>query len=224
MYSVKSYCFHMPLLPLQAPTSDAVTHHQYQSDLGILPPEAWSWDSSVAAMEGEWEQLKDEWDNMMGEDDAPSVEGLLMNWGTLVFGVFSKAVTSAKPAQKIDWQKIDLPQRSKIEQGFARYSALGRVLITVVKHGVGALPFGAPVAAVLGSVFDRVDKVGVPIVKNPAAEQKMQGPRLHVGITLRNWLVSHESVSGFVHATLSLAAGSQAWQGRAGVHQRPEGV
>jgi hypothetical protein len=125
-----------------------------------LSPEDWSWDNSITAMKDQWEGLQEEWDKMMGEDDEQTVEGLLMNWGQLIYGVFSKAAGSVQHSGgKVDWQKIDAPVRSKVEQGFARYSALGRVLITVVKHGVGALPFGAPVAAVLGSVYDRATKV-----------------------------------------------------------------
>ncbi len=94
-----------------------------------------------------------------GPTQVLTVEGLVSKVGTLV--QWALGINTAKPYEqsKVEWQKMAPPERSKAEQFFARYSALGQALMSVVQLGVGALPFGAPVAAVLGTLYARAQQV-----------------------------------------------------------------
>jgi hypothetical protein len=52
-----------------------------------------------------------------------------------------------------DVRALELPPLAGFERALLQHSALGRVLIGLVSHGVAALPFGEPIAAALAAVF-----------------------------------------------------------------------
>ncbi|KAF5827126.1 hypothetical protein DUNSADRAFT_1302 [Dunaliella salina] len=54
-----------------------------------------------------------------------------------------------------DIQSLQLPKRTRLEQFFAKYSALGQVLVDMAGPAMEAMPFGAPAAAVIGAVYAR---------------------------------------------------------------------
>ena len=75
------------------------------------------------------------------------------------------AKVAAAPTGKVDIQSLQLQDFSQAEKVLCKYSAIGQVLVTVVSHGVAALPFGAPIAAMMGGIFARAAQVGtLPLV------------------------------------------------------------
>lgn len=55
----------------------------------------------------------------------------------------------AQPNAELDLQALQLPPRTAAEAALARYSWMGTATIGLASHALSALPFGAPVAAVL---------------------------------------------------------------------------
>ena len=66
---------------------------------------------------------------------------------------------AASPTGKVDIQSLKLQDFSPAEKVLCKYSAIGQVLVSVVSHGVAALPFGAPIAAMMGGIFARAAQV-----------------------------------------------------------------
>lgn len=57
---------------------------------------------------------------------------------------------ASKPAEDVNIQQLQLDNCTEAEKKFATYSALGRVVVGLACQGIAAMPFGAPVAALLG--------------------------------------------------------------------------
>ena len=69
------------------------------------------------------------------------------------------------PTGKVDIQSLQMQDFSPAEKVLCKYSTIGQVLVTVVSHGVAALPFGAPIAAMMGGIFARAAQVGaLPLI------------------------------------------------------------
>lgn len=66
----------------------------------------------------------------------------------------------AQPNAELDLQALQLPPRSAAEKALARYSWLGTATIGLASHALSALPFGAPVAAVLNGLYRGSVQVG----------------------------------------------------------------
>ena len=63
------------------------------------------------------------------------------------------------PTGDMDVQKLHLPPRTKAEQALARYSVIGGAVVHIASQAISALPFGAPVAAVLEGMYGRAEQV-----------------------------------------------------------------
>ncbi|GAX73621.1 hypothetical protein CEUSTIGMA_g1072.t1 [Chlamydomonas eustigma] len=50
-------------------------------------------------------------------------------------------------------QDVQLPVYAKAEEVLNKYSVLGQVLVSVLQHAVSGLPFGAPVAFIIGLIY-----------------------------------------------------------------------
>jgi hypothetical protein len=59
----------------------------------------------------------------------------------------------------LDVQKLRLPPRCKAEQALGRYAVVGRVMLNITSQAISALPFGAPVATVLKSMWRLAEQV-----------------------------------------------------------------
>lgn len=62
--------------------------------------------------------------------------------------------------EKVDVQKLKLPRRTAAETALRRYAWLAKATVDVTSHAISALPFGAPLAAVLQGVYGQAEQVG----------------------------------------------------------------
>lgn len=100
-----------------------------------------------ASKEGDLETLDEQVNSVLA--GAETVVASVLSW------------VEKPTSREVAIQELRLEARSPAEQALARYSALGRVLVSSVSQAVAALPFGAPVAAVLGECG--TNKVGARV-------------------------------------------------------------
>ncbi|KAF5843009.1 hypothetical protein DUNSADRAFT_3138 [Dunaliella salina] len=105
--------------------------------------------------------LRDEWLSNIAQC---SCEDMQVGEVDVVLDTVEKVVTkfldvfTSKGKQRdadVDIQSLELRKRTKLEQYFAKYSALGQMFIDMSGPAMEAMPFGAPAAAVLGAVYGR---------------------------------------------------------------------
>ncbi len=92
-----------------------------------------------------------------GGGRLPGVADAEAEEGTLV--AVERLLRDRAAAGGPDVQALALPKRSAAEEALAKHSELGRALIGALAKGIEALPFGAPVAAVIGVVYARAAQV-----------------------------------------------------------------
>ncbi len=68
-------------------------------------------------------------------------------------------LTQSMDGTQLDLQGLQLPPRSAAEKALAKYAWVGKAAVGAVAHATAALPFGAPVAAVLNGAFGRAEQV-----------------------------------------------------------------
>ena len=109
-------------------------------------------DEAVADFKGMMEGNQDSATDLLNEADG--VMDVVDKLFALCESWFGGAKAAAK-SEELDLQKLHLSARTPAEKNLAKYSALGKVLVSGVQHAVGALPFGGPIAAALGAIFCR---------------------------------------------------------------------
>ena len=87
-------------------------------------------------------------------------------------------LNKAAPTGKVDIQSLQLQDFTQAEKVLCKYSAIGQVLVSVVSHGVAALPFGAPLAAMMGGIFARASQVSARslVIPNPPSHHAIHVP------------------------------------------------
>jgi hypothetical protein len=90
------------------------------------------------------------------EGDVAAVGVQLLMWVGKAVGLLDQQETCVGRAQI---QDLTLAQCSSAEKQFHKYSAFGQVLISVAVQGLNAVPFGAPVGAIIGVIFQRAKQV-----------------------------------------------------------------
>jgi len=63
------------------------------------------------------------------------------------------------PTGDMDVQKLHLPPRSDPEKILQKYSVIAGAVVRIASQAISALPFGAPVAAVLEGMYGRAEQV-----------------------------------------------------------------
>eukprot|EP00798_Chlamydomonas_sp_ICE-L_P009671 gene9671-8494_t len=88
--------------------------------------------------------------NELKTGDVSGVEALV----DTLLSDFVSAIDAERGAVNI--QLVKLPSEySKAEEALKKYSAFGHVLVSVTQHAVATLPFGEPVAAMIGLIYSR---------------------------------------------------------------------
>ena len=88
--------------------------------------------------------------------DVGNTLGIVEGSITKIKKLLSPDTGSSTP---VDRSKIKMPARTKAEEVFGKHSHIGQVVMNVALKGVEALPFGAPVAAIIGFIYSRAAQV-----------------------------------------------------------------
>lgn len=115
------------------------------------------------------DSLEEEVESALGSTDA-----LLATLGKLGKAMAPSGHAAEVDDVPLDVQALALPVRSKAEQHLARFSALGQVLVEGASQACAAMPFGAPVAALLGAVYARASLVCVALLSLAACVRPTQ--------------------------------------------------
>ncbi len=104
---------------------------------------------------GEAEDLDEETTDEEIGDALKMLQGLLQ-------------LTQPNASTEVDLQSLQLPSRSAAETALARYSWAVAATVNLASQAISALPFGAPVAAVLNGLYGHAEQVRPPLLITPS--------------------------------------------------------